>query len=76
MQDQLSLYVILSGFTKEQPKCQTTLLVTVHCVCNYCCALCCVVNSYRLYLVYIMLSVVCLMSVLCNSYVLCSLLGT
>ena len=60
MQDQLSFFEILSGLTKEQLKYQTKVISDCT-LCVYCRALCCVLNSYRLYPVYIMLSVVCLM---------------
>ena len=68
----ISLYVILSSFTQRTTKMSNNIISDCK-LCIYCCALCCVLNSYRLYFVYIMLSVVCLMSVPCNPYILCAL---
>ena len=51
MQDQLSLYVILSGFTKRATEMSNKVISDCK-LFMYCCALCCVLNSYRLYIVY------------------------
>ena len=51
MQDQLSLYVILSGFTKRTTKMSNKVISDCK-LCIYCCVLCCVLNSYIHYTLY------------------------